>query len=128
MRHKRQLEWIVDDGFAQFRQLCALRIHLVSTVSLAVAALVSGCATEPAPPTVEEVVAMSKHGTESPAIIDKMRESRAVYRLPGSEFAALKSEGVSDTVLDYMLQTYLKAERERQVQNCTLGPPYEVIQ
>jgi len=70
---------------------------------------------------------MSTEGTQAPVIIAKMRESRAVYRLPGSAFAALKNEGVADPVLDYMLETYLRAERGRQAQHCILGPPYEVI-
>jgi hypothetical protein len=76
---------------------------------------------------VEDVVEMSRNRTEASAIIDKMQQSRAVYRLPGSAFAILKSEGVADPVLDYMLRTYLRAERERQASHCTMDPPYDVV-
>jgi hypothetical protein len=87
----------------------------------------AGCTTLPtqAPVTVEQVIAMSKNGTDAPSIIAKMQEAGIVYRLSGSKLAALKTDGVPDPVLDYMLQTYLRAERERQVlEGCILGPPY----
>jgi len=71
---------------------------------------------------------MSKEGTDPAVIIARMRETRSVYRLSGSAFGDLKDEGVPGPVLDYMLQTYLKAERERQVEDCSLGPPYFVIE
>ena len=75
--------------------------------------------------TVERVIAMSKSGTDASSIIAKMQEAGTVYRLSGSQLAVLKAEGVPDPVLDYMLRTYLRAERERQVlEGCILGPPY----
>lgn len=98
-----------------------------TAAAVAILALLCACATQPIPPTVADVIEMSRQGTPAPAIIDSMRQSRAVYRLPGSAFADLKSAGVADPVLDYMLQTYLRAERERQAQYCTMGPPYDVV-
>jgi len=97
-------------------------------VAIAAALPVASCATTPAPITVSDVVAMSKEGMDPSAIVTRMRESHSVYRLPGSAFATLKEEGVPNSVLDYMLQTYLRAERERQVEDCALGPPYFVIE
>ena len=102
-------------------------LRITTALSLVAAIGLSGCAMQPTPPSVADVVAMSTTGLAAPAIIDKMRASRAVYRLPGSAFASLKSEGVQDAVLDYMLQTYLRSERERQAQYCTMGPPYDVV-
>lgn len=67
---------------------------------------------------------MSGQGVDASSMISKMREAGTVYRLSGSKLAALRAEGVPDPVLDYMLQTYLRVERERQLQECTLGPPY----
>ena len=67
---------------------------------------------------------MSGQGVDASSMIAKMREAGTVYRLSGSKLAALRTEGVPDPVLDYMLQTYLRVERERQLQECTLGPPY----
>jgi hypothetical protein len=105
----------------------ATPVSMMPVASLIIVAILCGCATQPTPPSVADVVGMSKKGTGAHEIIDKMRESRGVYRIAGSEFAALKSEGVPDSVLDYMLQTYLRAERERQAQYCTMGPPYDVV-
>lgn len=98
--------------------------------SLAVALFSAGCATTPekGPLTVEQIVEMSRDGTDSPIILAKMQEAGTVYRLSGSRLAMLKSQGVPDPVLDYMLQTYLRAERQRQVDNCVMGPPYFVLE
>ena len=88
--------------------------------------LCGGCASTPAtaPVSVEQIVQMSKDGNDGPSIVAKMRQAGTIYRLSGSKLAALKLDGVPDQVLDYMLQTYLRAERERQVEECALGPPY----
>jgi hypothetical protein len=77
--------------------------------------LCSGCATTPRqpPPGLEEIVQMSQQGVAPEDIIEQMRASRAVYRLPASELAKLKERGVPDVVLDYMQQTYLEDERRR---------------
>lgn len=72
--------------------------------------LLSGCATmgqKIEPVTVNEVVALSKRGLPSDQIIQKMRDSHAVYRLSASELAKLHDQGVPDPVLDYMQQTYI---------------------
>ena len=110
--------------------VCARNIdpRLVRVLAVTSALLVASCATTPTPIRVSEVVAMSKEGTDPAVIIARMRETRSVYRLSGSAFGDLKDEGVPGPVLDYMLQTYLKAERERQVEDCSLGPPYFVIE
>jgi len=110
--------------------VCARSIdpRLAQVLAVTSALLVASCATTPTPIRVSEVVAMSKEGTDPAVIIARMRETRSVYRLSGSAFGDLKDEGVPGPVLDYMLQTYLKAERERQVEDCSLGPPYFVIE
>jgi hypothetical protein len=98
--------------------------------SLVVALFGAGCASTPekGPVTVEQIIQMSRNGTDAPIILAKMQEAGTVYRLSGSRLAMLKSEGVPDPVLDYMLQTYLRAERQRQVDNCVMGPPYFVLE
>jgi len=88
---------------------------------------VAACTNVPAraPVSVEQVIAMSRNGTDAAIIIARMQDAGGVYRLSGSHLAALKADGVPDPVLDYMQQTYLRAERERQiVDGCLLGPPY----
>lgn len=91
--------------------------------------LSTGCANvlERGPVTVEQIIEMSRNGTDTPIILAKIQEAGTVYRLSGSRLAMLRSEGVPDPVLDYMLQTYLRAERQRQVDNCAMGPPYFVL-
>ena len=81
----------------------------------AAALLLSGCATTPRrpPPSIEEIVQLSQQGVPPEQIIQQMRDTHAVYRLPASELARLKQRGVADPVLDYMQQTYLEDERWR---------------
>jgi hypothetical protein len=86
--------------------------HLV--MLLLVAAL-AGCESLgkplPPPPTVAEIAELAKSGQSADAIIQRMRESHAVYRLPASELAKLRDQGVPDKVIDYMQQTYVDAVR-----------------
>ena len=91
-----------------------------------IAVTLVACASVPKtePVTVEDVVGMSRQGIDARTMIAKMREGGSVYRLSGSKLAALKADGVPDRVLDYMQQTYLRAERDRQLQECELGAPY----
>lgn len=64
--------------------------------------------------TVSEVIQMSKEGVPFETIIEKMRESGAMYRLTASQLAQLHDQGVPDQVIDYMQQTYLSAVRRDQ--------------
>lgn len=79
-------------------------------------ALFAGCAStrmaRPAPPTLDEIVAMSKAGTPADEIIKKLKESRAYYPLTASEITSLHDRGVADSVLDYMHQVHMREVRE----------------
>jgi hypothetical protein len=79
-------------------------------------AFVTGCAStrlaRPQPPTLDEIVAMSKAGTPAEDIINKLKESRAYYPLTASEIASLHDRGVPDAVLDYIHQVHLREIRE----------------
>ncbi len=63
---------------------------------------------------VSDIVRMSKDGVTSKAIINQMRESHSVYMLPADQLAKLKSEGVQDSVINYMQKTHLNAVRREQ--------------
>jgi len=80
------------------------------------AGALAGCATAPKlpPPTTVEIVQMAKDGGTVEAIIQRMRESRAVYPLPASELARLREQGVPDAVIDYMQQTHIDAVRYQE--------------
>ena len=83
-------------------------------------ALLAACAQAPArPPVTErEIVEMSRQGYNVGTILAVLKRTDSVYQVSGSELASLKAEGVADPVLDYMLDTYLRSERERDIQAC----------
>ena len=75
----------------------------------------AGCATLgeplPPPPSLAQIVEMSKAGQTPQQIIERMQQSRAVYRLPASELAKLREQGVADPVIDYMQRVHLESVR-----------------
>ncbi len=87
--------------------------RLLAAASLSLT--VSGCSTlgEPLPPapTPAEIVAAAKAGQTAQQIIERMQRSRAVYRLPASELAKLREQGVPDPVIDYMQRVHLDVVR-----------------
>ncbi len=87
------------------------------TVLLCMLVMLGGCATpvRVAPLTVDEIVTLSEAETPPEQIINHIRESRAVYRLPASELARLRDQGVTDEVIDAMQATYLEYERRRGI-------------
>jgi len=80
--------------------------------------LLAGCAysvSNPRPPvSVPQILELSKAGVPPGDIVQKMRDSGAVYRLEASQLAQLQERGVPDAVLNYMQQTYLDAARADQ--------------
>ena len=82
-------------------------------------ALLSGCAAlgvdqSNQPVMVSEVIRMSKENVPAETIVNKMRDSRGVYRLNAAQLAKLHDQGVADLVLNYMQETYLNAVRREQ--------------
>lgn len=94
-------------------------------VSLALAALLSGCALfgpRPDAPTVEQVIQMSQAQVPADTIIRQMRDSGAVYRLPAAELARLHQQGVEDRVINYMQSTYIDDVRRSYYPGYGYGP------
>jgi len=91
---------------------------------LAAALLAGGCATLPPAPTLEEITQMSKQKVPPAQIIKRMEDSRAVYRLSGSQLVKLHEQGVSDEVIDYMYQSQLDAMRMEYDPYFYGMPPY----
>jgi hypothetical protein len=83
--------------------------RLLPAVLIALSLALGGCAgmQRKPPPSLEEVIQMSRDGMPAQEIIDRLRETRAVYPLSGSRLAQLRDEGVSDEVLDYLQQAYI---------------------
>ena len=89
------------------------------SIVLAGGALLSGCGALGAdqteqPATVSEVIRMSEENAPAETIINKMRESKTVYRLNAAQLARLHDQGVQDEVINYMQQTYLDAVRREE--------------
>lgn len=85
-----------------------MNLHL--STFLAVVLALSGCATSNSsakPMPISEVVKLSKSGAEPPLVIQRIRDSRTVYALRGSDFSKLKANGVPDPVLDYLQQSFV---------------------
>lgn len=84
-------------------------------LSLTAALLLAACATTPRPDplSVDEIRTLSAEDTPSDQIIDTIRDSRATYRLSGSELADLRDAGVADEVIDAMHETHLQESYRR---------------
>jgi len=93
-------------------------MRLLRSALLLFAATLAGCATMgkplPPPPTTAEIVQLASEGTPAGEIIKRIDESRAVYRLPASELARLREQGVPDAVIDRMQRTHIDAVREEE--------------
>ena len=57
---------------------------------------------------------MTQAGEPDSKILARIRESGTVYRLTAQEVVSLHSAGVSFTVLDYMMQSYIELVRADQ--------------
>ena len=95
------------------------RRRMSLSMVLAGSALLTGCAAlgvDPSkqPVTVSEVIRMSNENVPAETIVNKMRDSRAVYRLNAAQLAKLHDQGVADLVLNHMQETYLNAVRREQ--------------
>jgi len=64
---------------------------------------------------LSDIVKMSNDGVASKQIIREIRQSHSVYALRADQIAKLRSEGVQDSVLNYMQKTHLDAVRHDQM-------------
>jgi len=75
-----------------------------------------GCATIPrtAPVTQSDIISMTKAGLTDDEIIQRIAASGAFYRLQSEDIIRLRKEGVSDRVLNFMIDSYTRAVIEEQ--------------
>lgn len=83
---------------------------IAALLCLALAAGCSGLQRRP-PPTLDQVVQMSREGVPAERIIRELQETRAVYPLTGSQIVRLHDAGVPDSVLDYLQNAYADSIR-----------------
>jgi uncharacterized protein (DUF433 family) len=79
----------------------------------------AGCKTTPPPTplTQTDIISMTKAGMTDQEIINRIDGTRTVFRLTADNVVTLRQEGVSDSVVTYMLDTYTRfavAEERRQ--------------
>ncbi|MEO6022044.1 MAG: hypothetical protein ABIP64_02800 [Burkholderiales bacterium] len=90
------------------------------SLSVMILLMFSACTTlgpaRPVPPTLDEIVSMSKAGTPAEDIIKTLKESRAVYAMTAADITSLHDKGVPDSVLDYMHKVYLREVREDEAE------------
>lgn len=84
----------------------------VSSVFILGCLIIAGCSTAgrqraAAPPSVADVVAMSRAGVPPDEIIQQMQASNAVYPLTDAQSEALRDQGVSDQVINYMRRSHV---------------------
>ncbi len=60
--------------------------------------------------TVPQIIDMTKAGVSDEEIINKIQQSKTVYKLGGNEYANLRHIGVSNDVINYMQDTYTNEE------------------
>ena len=86
-----------------------IRRALIACTALAVLSGCAGVMKRPDPLTTDDIVRLVKAETPSSDIIQRLRETRTVLPLTGSQFAKLREQGVPDDVLDHLQHAYLGA-------------------
>jgi hypothetical protein len=91
----------------------------IGLLLLLVGLATAGCATRPAPIplTQADIISMAKADTTDEEIIRRIDTSHTVFRLGAADVVRLRNEGVSERVVNYMLETYpryVAAEQLRQ--------------
>ena len=67
------------------------------------------------PLTVQDVRALARAGISDDLIISQIRNSRTIYHLTTADIIALKNEGISERVIDFMINTPSQMESSAQV-------------
>jgi hypothetical protein len=88
-----------------------------------------GCATTRVkyePLTKADIISLTKAGVTDDEIIVRIDQTRTVFVLTADDVVTLREEGVSARVIDYMLETRVRAaaEEERRRARYDYPPPY----
>jgi hypothetical protein len=83
------------------------------------AALLAGCAStprQPPPPplTQVDVISMVKAGVSDEEIMRRIDGTRTVFRLSSDDVIRLRNEGLSDRLVNFMLDTHTRAAMDAQ--------------
>lgn len=92
-----------------------LKLVIFLFVLVSGGALLPSCAVyspEVKPVTLPDIVQMSKDSLWSKYIINEIRKSHTAYTLKASEYTKLQQQGVSDSVVNFMLKTHINLIRQ----------------
>jgi hypothetical protein len=100
-------------GFAFTDEFARFPVGMIrNPIFVLVGAFLVGCATphpRPAPLTQADIISMVKAGTTDEDIMRRIDDTRTVFRLSSDDVIRLRNEGVSDHVVNFMLDTYTRA-------------------
>lgn len=89
---------------------------LTIAVTFACGVFLLGCSTmkhqQPPPLTQEDIISMARAGRTDQEIIQEINTRRTYYRLSAKDIIHLHENGVSNPVIDYMLETQMQAIRD----------------
>ena len=94
-----------------------LLVFVKQFLTCLVIALLVGCAstkTRPVPLSLADIMSMSKAGLSDVEIIQRVEDTRTVFKLTADDVVRLRNEGVSNDVVTYLLDTYTRAAMAEQ--------------
>jgi hypothetical protein len=86
------------------------------TIAILTTLFVSCATTPPRPPplTQTDIISMVKARMSDEDIMRRIDDTRTVFRISSDDVIRLRNEGVSDRVVNYMLDTYTRAVAAEQ--------------
>lgn len=82
---------------------------------------------ESQPLAVSDIVSMVRAGVSDDLVITQIRYSRTVYHLKSGEIIELKNSGVSEKVIDFMINTPAEV-RATEVVGVATAPPQPIVE
>jgi WXXGXW repeat (2 copies) len=83
-----------------------MKARILPTIVMTVALFVVGFArAQSPPPSVADIKMLAKGGISEEVILSQIRNSHAIYHLGTAEILDLKDSGVSEKVIDFMINT-----------------------
>lgn len=82
-----------------------MKIRILSTIVMTIALFVVGARAQSPPPSVADIKILAKGGVSEEVILSQIRNSHAAYRLSTADILDLKDSGVSEKVIDFMINT-----------------------
>ena len=83
-----------------------MKTQILPTIVMTVALFVVGLAqAQSPPPSVADIKMLAKGGVSEEVILSQIRNSHAAYRLSTADILDLKDSGVSEKVIDFMINT-----------------------